>query len=92
MPSFVNGTLLLLLLLLLMALCYWTFSNHSMKPATMRDHLERIHCDKKNKDMEYFKTPRRHLTAQSNWNASKVCVKSINGINPHPLNPRLLSE
>ena len=36
-------------------LCEKTLSNDAMKPATMRDHLERIHSDKKNKDVEYLK-------------------------------------
>jgi len=37
-------------------LCEKTFSNDSMKPSKMKDHLERIHCDKKSKELDYFKT------------------------------------
>ncbi|XP_063847276.1 zinc finger BED domain-containing protein 5-like [Scylla paramamosain] len=33
-------------------LCEKTFSNDAMKPAKMKHHLETVHCDKKNKDLE----------------------------------------
>jgi len=36
--------------------CEKTFSNDTMKPSKMKDHLERIHCDKKSKELDYFKT------------------------------------
>jgi len=36
-------------------LCKKTFSNDSMKPSKMKDHLERIYCDKKSKELDYFK-------------------------------------
>jgi len=36
-------------------LCEKTFSNDSIKPSKMKDHLERIHCDKKCKQLDYFK-------------------------------------
>ena len=37
-------------------LCEKTFSNANMKPSKMKEHLERIHSDKKDKDLEFFKT------------------------------------
>ena len=36
-------------------LCKKTFSSDSMKPSKMKDHLERIRCDKKSKELVYFK-------------------------------------
>ena len=36
-------------------LCEKTFSNDTMKPSKTKDHLERIHCDKKSKKVDYFK-------------------------------------
>ena len=36
-------------------LCEKTFSNDSVKRSKMKDHLERIHCDKKSKKLDYFK-------------------------------------
>ena len=37
-------------------LCEKSFSNDAMKPAKMKDHLERLHTYKKHKDINYFKT------------------------------------
>jgi len=48
-PSFTNETMPMCLL------CEKTFSNDAMKPSKMKDHLERIHSDKKNKDLDFFK-------------------------------------
>ena len=42
-------------------LCEKTFSNDAMKPAKMKDHLERIHCDKKNKDLDFLRSLKRIL-------------------------------
>ena len=50
-------------------LCEKTFSNDAMKPAKMKDHLERIHSDKKNKDIDYFKTLKEKLKGRSNIKA-----------------------
>lgn len=36
-------------------LCEKTFGNDAMKPSKMKDHLERVHSDKKNKELEFFK-------------------------------------
>ena len=49
-PSFTNETVPFCLL------CEKTFSNDAMKPAKMKDHLERIHCDKKNKDLDFLRS------------------------------------
>ena len=43
-------------------LCEKTFSSDAMKPAKMKDHLERIHCDKKNKDLDFFKKLKENIT------------------------------
>ena len=37
-------------------LCEKTFRIDAMKPAKVKDHLERLHSDKKHKDIDYFKT------------------------------------
>ena len=37
-------------------LCEKTFSNDCTKPSKMKDRLERIYCDKKSKELDYFKT------------------------------------
>ncbi|KRZ00565.1 Zinc finger BED domain-containing protein 5 [Trichinella zimbabwensis] len=57
-PSFANETMPMCLL------CQKFFSNDAMKPSKMKDHLERVHPDKKNKDIEnqpnlkaFFKAP-----------------------------------
>ncbi|XP_063847253.1 uncharacterized protein LOC135092568 [Scylla paramamosain] len=47
-------------------LCEKTFSNDAMKPAKMKHHLETVHCDKKNKDLDYFKTLKEKLKSRSN--------------------------
>ncbi|KAK9703844.1 hypothetical protein QE152_g29127 [Popillia japonica] len=36
-------------------ICSNVFSNEGMKPSRMRDHLEKMHSDKKDKPAEYFK-------------------------------------
>lgn len=36
-------------------ICEKTFHNDTMKPSKMKDHLDRMHSDKKNKELEYFK-------------------------------------
>lgn len=59
-PSVTNDTMPLCLL------CEKTFSNDAMKPAKMKDHLERVHSDKKNKDLDYFKTLKEKFKNQSN--------------------------
>ena len=41
----------------------------AMMPANMRDQLERIHTNKKNKDLENFKIHIQKLRAQPNVNA-----------------------
>ena len=46
-------------------LCEKTFSNDAMKPAKMKDHLERVHSDKKHKDLDYFKTLKEKLKGRS---------------------------
>ncbi|XP_023233556.1 zinc finger BED domain-containing protein 5-like [Centruroides sculpturatus] len=61
-PSFANETIPMCLL------CEKTFSNDAMKPAKMKDHLERIHSDKKNKDFEYFKILKEKLRVRPNLN------------------------
>ncbi|XP_064079404.1 protein FAM200B-like [Macrobrachium nipponense] len=47
-------------------LCEMTFSNDAMKPAKMKDHLERVHSDKKKKDLDYFKTLKEKFKSRSN--------------------------
>ena len=59
-PSISNETKLMCLL------CEKTFSNDAMKPAKMKDHLERVHSDKKNKDLEYFKKCKEKLRTRPN--------------------------
>lgn len=46
-PSFANKTIPICLL------CKKTFSNGAMKPAKMKDNLERIHSYKKNKNITF---------------------------------------
>ena len=70
-PSFANETILICLL------CEVTFSNDAMNPAKMRDHLQRIHSDKRSKDLEYFNMPMQKLRAQPNLN---VFFKSSVGV------------
>ena len=36
-------------------LCEKTFSKDSMKPSKTKDHLERIRCDKRSNELDYFK-------------------------------------
>jgi len=45
-------------------LCEKTFSNDSMKPSKMKDHLEIIHCDKKSKELDYFKALKAKFQSQ----------------------------
>ena len=59
-PSFTNETMPMCLL------CEKTFSNDAMKPAKMRDYLERIHCDKKNKDLDFFKVLKEKIRNRPN--------------------------
>jgi len=47
-------------------LCEKTFSNDAMKPAKMKDHLERVHCDKKSKDLDYFKSLKEKFKCRPN--------------------------
>ncbi|XP_023220930.1 SCAN domain-containing protein 3-like [Centruroides sculpturatus] len=61
-PSFANETISMCLLY------EKTFSNDAMKLAQMKDHLERIHSDKKNKDFEYFKILKEKLRVRPNLN------------------------
>ena len=37
-------------------LCEKAFSNDVMRPAKIKDHLERVHSDKKSEDLDYFQT------------------------------------
>ncbi|KRX30934.1 SCAN domain-containing protein 3, partial [Trichinella sp. T9] len=37
-----------------------------MKPSKMKDHLERVHPDKKNKDVEFFKVLKEKIRNQPN--------------------------
>jgi hypothetical protein len=43
-------------------ICKHTFSNEAMKPSRLRDHLQTMHPDKKDKSVEFFK----HLLNQFN--------------------------
>jgi hypothetical protein len=36
-------------------ICKKTFSNEAMKPSRLKDHLSRVHTEKENADLEYFK-------------------------------------
>ena len=54
-PSLTNKTLPLCLL------CEKVFSNDAMKPAKMKEHLERIHSDKKDKDLDFFRALKEKL-------------------------------
>ena len=49
-------------------LCEKTYSNEAIKPAKMRDHLERFHFDK-SRYLKYFNILRRKLRAKLNLNA-----------------------
>ena len=60
LPSINNKTIHMCLL------CEKTFSNDAMKPAKMMDHLERIHFDKKNKGIEYFKMLKERFITRPN--------------------------
>ncbi|XP_045133133.1 protein FAM200B-like [Portunus trituberculatus] len=42
-------------------LCEKTFSNDAMKPAKMKDHLERVHSDKKHKDLDLYSSTLQFL-------------------------------
>lgn len=43
-----------------------TFSNGGIKPVKMKDHLERIHSDKKNKNLDLFQVLKEKFRNQSN--------------------------
>lgn len=45
-------------------LCEKTFGNDYMKPSKMKDHLERIHSDKKNRELEFFKKLKEKVTCR----------------------------
>ncbi|XP_003369530.1 putative zinc finger protein [Trichinella spiralis] len=47
-------------------LCQKVFTNDAMKPSKMKDHLERVHPDKKNKDVEFFKVLKEKIRNQPN--------------------------
>lgn len=47
-------------------LCEKTFSDDAMKPAMIKDHLERGHSDKKNKDLDHFRILKEKLRNRSN--------------------------
>ena len=68
-PSFTNETMPMCLL------CKKTFSNNAMKPAKMRDHLERINCDKKNKDLDFFKVLKEKIRNRPNLSISVNIAK-----------------
>ncbi|OUC40838.1 hypothetical protein D917_03783 [Trichinella nativa] len=59
-PSFSNETMPMCLL------CQKVFTNDAMKPSKMKDHLERVHPDKKNKDVEFFKVLKEKIRNQPN--------------------------
>ncbi|KRX69940.1 hypothetical protein T06_11919 [Trichinella sp. T6] len=42
------------------------FSNGAMKPSKMKDHLGRVHPDKKNKDIEFIKVLKEKIKNQPN--------------------------
>ena len=42
------------------------FSNDAMKPAKMNNHLERVHSDKKSKDLDYSKTLKEKFKCRPN--------------------------
>ncbi|KRZ15985.1 SCAN domain-containing protein 3 [Trichinella zimbabwensis] len=58
--SFSNETMPMCLL------CQKVFSNNAMKPSKIKDHLERVHPDKKNKDIEFFKVVKEKIRNQPN--------------------------
>ena len=45
-------------------LCEKAFGNDYMKPSKMKDHLERVHSDKKNKELEFFKKLKEKFTCR----------------------------
>ncbi|XP_076049445.1 zinc finger BED domain-containing protein 5-like [Oratosquilla oratoria] len=59
-PSFTNETMPMCIL------CEKTFSNDAMKPSKMKDHLERIHSDKKNKDLDFFEMVKEKISNRPN--------------------------
>lgn len=53
-------------------LCKKTFSNNAMKLTKMRDYLERIYSDEKNKNITHFKMLKEKLKFQSNLNTFQI--------------------
>ena len=47
--------------MLLCLLSEKTFINDAMKPAKMKDHLEMSHSDKKKKNLDFFKKPKKNF-------------------------------
>lgn len=45
-------------------LCEKTFGNEYMKPSKMKDHLERLHSDKKHENVEFFKYYKEKFTCR----------------------------
>ncbi|XP_071036604.1 zinc finger BED domain-containing protein 5-like [Parasteatoda tepidariorum] len=45
-------------------LCEKTFGNDYMKPSKMKDHLDRVHSDKKNEELEFFKKLKEKFTCR----------------------------
>lgn len=43
------------------------FSNDAMKPSKMKDHLERVHFDETNKDIDYFKVLKEQFKNRPNF-------------------------
>ncbi|KRX63761.1 Uncharacterized protein T11_2448 [Trichinella zimbabwensis] len=59
-PSFYNETMPMCLL------CQKVFTNDAMKRSKMKVHLERVHPDMKNKDVEFFKVLKEKIRNQPN--------------------------
>ena len=45
-------------------LCQKTFSNEAMKPSRLQDHLNKMHSDKKDKNVTYFQELEKKHAAQ----------------------------
>ena len=46
-------------------LCERTFSNESMKPSRLQDHFSKMHSDKNDKDLSFFKELKRSFESRS---------------------------
>jgi len=48
-------------------ICRKVFSNEAMKPSRLQKHLTKIHANKKNMDLFYFKTLEKKFLKEPTW-------------------------